>query len=118
MIKTCSDLAYSFSQLAEFSSNSTDKHWKALKRVLRYLQETKDLEFCYTKAPDFLSFSTWTDASWGEDPDDSCSRCGFLILLAGGLVVYKFQKQQSVVLSSTKAEYMGQTLAATNVMWV
>ena len=118
MVITRPDLAYSISRLAEFSSNPTDDHWKVLKRVLRYLQGTKDLGLCYTRAPGLLSFSAWTDASWGEDPDDSRSTSGFVILLASGPVAYKSQKQQSVALSSTEAEYMGQTLAATNVMWV
>ena len=56
MVKTRPDLAYSVSRLAEFSSNPTDEHWKALKRVLRYLQGTKDLGLCYTRAPGFSAF--------------------------------------------------------------
>ena len=37
MMKTHTDLAYSLSQLAEFSSNPIKDYWKALKRVLHYL---------------------------------------------------------------------------------
>ncbi len=92
VVKTRPDLAYSVFLLAEFSSNPTDKHRKALKRVLHYLQRTKDLGLCYTCAPGLLSFSAWTDASWGEDPDNIRSTSGFVILLAGGPVAYKSQK--------------------------
>ena len=37
MLKTRPDLAYSISRLAEFSSNPTKDHLKALKRILHYL---------------------------------------------------------------------------------
>ena len=37
--------------------------------------------------------------------------------MQGGLVAWKSQKQQSVALSSTEAGYVGQTMAATTVMW-
>ena len=36
--------------------------------------------------------------------------------MQGGSVAWKSQKQQSVALSSTEAEYVGQTMAAT-IMW-
>ncbi len=63
MVKTRPDIASYISRLAKFNTNPTDKHWKALKGVLRYLQGTKDLGFCYTCAPSLLSFSAQTDAS-------------------------------------------------------
>ena len=37
--------------------------------------------------------------------------------MAGGPVAWKSSKQQSVALSSTEAEYMGQSMAATQTMW-
>jgi len=117
MVQTRPDLAYSISRLAQFMSNPTEDHWKALKRILRYLQSTKDLGICYAKSPGNLTVSAWTDASWGEDPDDSRSTNGYVILMAGGPVAWKSQKQQCVALSSTEAEYIGQTMAATSTMW-
>jgi histone deacetylase 1/2 len=50
MIQTRPDLAYSVSKLAQFMSNSTDNHWIALKRILRYLNGTKELSILYKKA--------------------------------------------------------------------
>jgi hypothetical protein len=54
MIQTRLDLAYSMSKLAQFMSNSTDDHWIALKRILRYLNETKELSILYKKALESL----------------------------------------------------------------
>jgi hypothetical protein len=64
MIQTRSDLAYSVSRLAQFMSNSTDDHWIALKRILRYLNESKELRILYKKAPESLILKTWIDFSW------------------------------------------------------
>ena len=83
MVQTRPDLAYCVSRLAQFMSNPTEDHWSALKRVLRYLQGTKDLGICYKHALGNLSMSVWTDSSWGEDPDDSRSTNGYLVFMAG-----------------------------------
>lgn len=85
--------------------------------MLRYLQGTQKLGTCFNKANGNLPMEVWTDSSWGEDPDNSRSTSGYVVMMAGGPVAWKSTKQQSVALSSTEAEYMAQTAAATNVMW-
>lgn len=116
MVQTRPDLAQGVSRLAQFMSNPTNTHWLALKHILRYLQGTRRLGICFNKAIGNLIMEVWTDSSWGEDPNDSRSTSGYVVLMAGGPVAWKSTKQQSVALSSTEAEYMGQTAAATNVM--
>ncbi len=98
-------------------SNPREEHWTALKRVLRYLQGTRELGICYSKTEGQLTLSAWTDASWGEAPDDSRSTNSYVILMQREPIAWKSQKQQSVALSSTETEYVGQTMAATTVMW-
>lgn len=117
MVQTRPDIAYAVSRLAEFTSNPTEDHWEALKRVLRYLKGTSDVGICYSRSLGALILSVWTDSSWGEDPDDAKSTNGYVILMGGGPVTWKSQKQKSVALSSTEAEYYGQSMAATGVMW-
>lgn len=56
MIKTYPNLAYFVSQLAEFDNNLTDKYWKALKKVLYYLQKLKILIFTILKLLVFSAF--------------------------------------------------------------
>ena len=118
MVQTRPDLAYCVSRLAQFMSNPTEEHWSALKRVLRYVQGTRQLGVCYTHTEDpSVTMSVWTNSSWGEDPNDSRSTHGHLVFLAGGPVTWKSTKQPSVTLSSTEAEYMRQAMAATQTMW-
>lgn len=57
IVKTHSDQVYAVSRFAKFSSNPTDKHWIALKKVLYYLQRSKVLGLCCTYVLDHFSFS-------------------------------------------------------------
>lgn len=50
--------------------------------------------------------------------DNSHFTYGFVILSTGGPIAYKFQKYQSVALSSTKAKYIGYNLAGINIIWI
>lgn len=47
MVQTRPDLAYSVFKLAQFMSNPREEQWTALKRVLRYLQGTRELGICW-----------------------------------------------------------------------
>lgn len=40
------DLSHSVSRLAQFMCNPTEQHWSALKRIVCYIQGTKDLGIC------------------------------------------------------------------------
>ena len=44
---TCPDLAVVVGMLGRYLSNPGNQHWKATKKVLRYLQGTKDLMLTY-----------------------------------------------------------------------
>jgi hypothetical protein len=117
MMQTRFDLAYSVSRLAQLMSNSIDDHWIVLKRVLRYLNETKDLSILYKKISESLTLKAWTNSSWDENPNDCRSIHDHLLFMKSELIEWKFSKQISVALSSTETEYMSQTSAIINVMW-
>ena len=86
IVQTRPDLNYFVSRLAQFMSNPREQHWTALKRVLRYLQSTRELGICYTRIEGQLTLSAWTDASWREDLNNSRSTNGYMILMQGGPV--------------------------------
>jgi hypothetical protein len=116
MIQTRFDLAYSMSRLAQFMSNSTDDHWTTLKRVLRYLNETKELSILYKKASESLILKAWIDFSWDENSNDSRSTYEHLLVMRSKSIDWKSSKQISMTLSSIEIEYMNQTSAVINVM--
>jgi hypothetical protein len=117
MIQIRSDLAYSISRLAQFMSNLINNHWTTLKRVLRYLNESKELSILYKKAPGSLILKTWIDFSWDENSNDIRSTHDHFLFMRDESIEWKFSKQTSVALSSTETEYMSQASAVINVMW-
>jgi hypothetical protein len=116
IIQTRLDLTHSVSRLAQFMSSSIDDHWIALKRVLRYLIESKQLKILYKKALESLILKAWIDSSWDENSNNSRSTHDHLLFMKE-LIEWKSFKQISAALSSTETEYMSQTSAIINVMW-
>ncbi|KAK1628767.1 hypothetical protein QYE76_003082 [Lolium multiflorum] len=70
--------------LADLKSGHVKKkgmeHWTAVKNILKYLKRTKDMFLCYGGDQE-LVVTSYTDASWNADPDDSQS--GYVFILNG-----------------------------------
>lgn len=94
------------SALSQFNENPGEEHWKAAKRVLRYLRKTQDVGLIFTKTgEDLVGFS---DADWGANADDRRSYSGYIFKYAGGVVSWAARKQKTVAMSSTEAEYVAE----------
>ena len=109
---------FSVSKLSQYSKKPTDQHWKALKQVIRYLAGTKDQGITYGTEKLGLKLSGWTDSNWAGDIDDSRLTSGYLFLLNRAVISWASKKQKSVALSTYEAEYMAQTLAVTEIVWL
>lgn len=48
----------------------------------------------------------YSDTDWGDDLKDRKSYSGYDFLLSGAAVTWKSQKQRSVAISATEAEYV------------
>ena len=60
----------------------------------------------------------YADASWANDLDTRRSTTGYLFKLNGNLVSWKSQRQPTVALSSTEAEYMSLAAATQEAIWL
>ena len=100
-LSVCSrpDIAFAVGNLARFSSKPTKQHWKALKRVLRYLKATVNYGIKYTTS-DHKECSGFSDADWAGDVNDRKSTSGYLFVLNGGPLTWKSKKQSCVALST------------------
>ncbi|KAK1603423.1 hypothetical protein QYE76_018088, partial [Lolium multiflorum] len=81
------------------------EHWTAVKNILKYLKRTKDMFLCYGGDQE-LVVTSYTDASWNTDPDDSKSQSGYVFILNGAAVSWASSKQCTVAKSS-RIEYIG-----------
>lgn len=115
MTATRPDLSYTISVLSKFNSSPTMEHLLRAKRVLRYIQQTKQLVLTYTSrggaelisdkvSPHLRGFS---DSDWAGDLGDRKSTSGYIFTMHGTAIAWRSRKQTMVALSSTEAEYIG-----------
>ena len=79
---TRSDIAYAVSVLGRYLTNPGNEHWVAAKKVLRYLQKTKDHMHVYREVDD-LQVIGYADADLAGCTDDRKSTTSFNFTLAG-----------------------------------
>ena len=84
--------------------------------MLRYLSTTRNSKLCYGKN-DSTELIAYSDSDWASDPDDRRSMTGYTFILSGGAIAWATQKQRTVALSSTEAEYMAITECAKHAQW-
>ena len=111
------DIAYIISKLCQHSSNPQAVHWKAIKRLLRYLKGTMNLKLTYRKT-DMKYVEVFCDSDWAGDHETRKSTTGYMLFLGGAAIGWSSKKQQTVALSSTEAEYMALTQATKEAIWI
>ena len=57
MMCTCPDICYDVGLVSPYQSNTSQKHWMNIKRILRYLKGTSDYMLCYQGKKDLLLIS-------------------------------------------------------------
>lgn len=113
-IGTRPDIANTVSRLSQHTNDPGNQHWKDAKRLLRYLAGTKHLALKYTKTGDLLF--GYSDADWGGCTSDRRSYTGYSFFMGGAAITWKSQKQRTVALSSTEAEYVSMSEATKEVL--
>lgn len=98
------DIAHSVCYLSQFNNCNSESHWKAAKRVLRYLKGTSGYHLSFEKGN--LELVGYTDADWGGDQSDRRSYTGYCFSLNKSIISWECRKQRTVALSSAEAEYM------------
>ncbi|XP_061993790.1 secreted RxLR effector protein 161-like [Rosa rugosa] len=97
------DLSFAVGMLSTFQSNSGHEHWTAGKKVMRYLQRTKDHMLVYKRVKK-LELVGFTDSDFaGNYPTSMKSTCGYVYLLVGGTVAWKTMKQSLIATSTMQA---------------
>ena len=112
------DITFAVQVLSQFASKLPKEHWRAIKRVLCYLQGTRDLGIMYNDSSRFIDIHVngYSDADWASSTIDRQSVSGYVFLLGGGAVAWSSKKQLTVALSSTEAKYMVSSNATTQAM--
>ena len=117
MQMTRPDLAYVVSYMSRFNTYFNFQHWKALKRILRYLQGTKDLQLCYRRS-ESDKLHGFCDCTWACDLTDGKSVTGFVFKCQGGAISWHSRKQTTVATSTTVAEFQTLQSATIEAIWL
>ncbi|XP_074265705.1 secreted RxLR effector protein 161-like [Silene latifolia] len=99
------DISFAVGMLGWYQSNPRMDHWKAAKKVLRYLQGTKELMLTYRRS-DHLGVIGYSDSDYAGCVDSRKSTFGYLFLLAEGVVSWKSGKQSVIATSTMEAEFL------------
>ncbi|GKC39459.1 retrotransposon protein, putative, ty1-copia subclass [Tanacetum coccineum] len=100
-------------------TNPGEPHWTAVKNILKYLRNTKDMFLVYGgDIKRELRVSCYTDVGYLTDADDLKSQTGYVFILNGGVVDWKSTKQSIFATSSAEAEYIAASDASKEAVWV
>jgi hypothetical protein len=110
------DMAYAVGVLSQFMQNPGQAHWEAAKWVISYLGSTKDLWLTFggKGGPQLEGFC---DADWASQPNQH-SISGFTFHYGQGAISWSSKKQAIIMLSSTEAEYVTETHASKEGVWL
>jgi hypothetical protein len=73
MLSTPPDVALALSLTSHYQTNPRMSHWNAVKGILKYLRNTKDMVLVYGGCEEELNVKGYVDASFDTGPDDSKS---------------------------------------------
>jgi hypothetical protein len=117
MVGTRPDIAVTCSELSKYLEHPDDKHVVAAKRVLRYLQGTKNyvLVMDGTKSLQPVGFA---DADYANDLETRRSMTGYYIEMCGAAISWKSKLQNQTALSTTEAEYYAAASCCQDICWI
>lgn len=109
------DIAYAVNVISRYVNNPGPSHVTAVKRIVRYLINSKDMSIVYQGNVELVGYS---DSDFAGDLDTRKSNTGYIFLMNGGPVTWSSRKQNTVALSTTESEYMAASEAAREILWL
>ncbi|GJZ82206.1 retrotransposon protein, putative, ty1-copia subclass [Tanacetum coccineum] len=113
------DVAFAQNMTSRFQQNPGEEHWTAVKNILKYLRNTKDMFLVYGgNIERELRVSCYTDAGYLTDAGNLKSQTGYVFVLNGGAADWKSTKQSIFATSFTYAEYIAAFDASKEAVWI
>ena len=111
------DIAYMVGMLGRYPSNPGIDHWKSIKKVLHYLQGTKDYMLTYRKTNN-LEIIGYFDFDYAGCKDTKKSTSSYIFMLSNGPISWESHKQSLIASSTMEAEYVACYEATCHAMWL
>ncbi|KAG8493453.1 hypothetical protein CXB51_010754 [Gossypium anomalum] len=110
------DLSFCVNKLSQYMNSPSELHWKAIKRVLRYLLGTIDHGLYLSKGQ--FALVCYSDADWASSVEDRRFTTGYVVFLGANPVAWCSKKQPVVSRSSSEAEYRSLANYVSELLWV
>ena len=116
---TCTrpDIAYSVGVVSRFMEEPRHSHWKAIKRILRYIRGTESLGLYYSRTNEYKLVG-YSDSDWCGDVDDRKSTAGYVFYMGDTAFTWLSKKQPIVTLSTCEAEYVAASWCVCHATWL
>lgn len=111
------DILYGVGLVSRYMESPTTTHFKAAKRILRYVKGTIDFGLLYPSSNEF-KLAGYSDSDWNGDVDDRNSTTGFVFYLESSAFTWSSKKQPIVTLSTCEAEYVAATSSVCHAIWL
>ena len=116
MLGTRPDLAFAVSVVSRYAHNPTLKHWGAVKRIFSYLKGTVHLQLTFQGT--LSDLVGYTDSDWAGCTATRRSTSGYVFNVGSAAISWSSKRQATVALSTCEAEYIGQTQATKEAIWL
>ena len=111
------DIMFAVCMCARFQSAPKESHYNAVKRILKYLQGTKEVGLWYPGNIS-LSLTGYSDSDFAGCKIDRKSTSGTCHLLGSSLISWQCKKQACVALSTAEAEYIAAGSCCAQTIWL
>ena len=111
------DIAFSVGVCARFQAAPKESHLTTVKRIIRYINGTSDYGIWYSRESNEC-LAGYSDANRAGCIEDRKSTSGGCFYLGNNLVSWMSKKQNSVSLSTAKAEYIAMASCSAQLLWM
>ncbi|XP_068657850.1 secreted RxLR effector protein 161-like [Aristolochia californica] len=111
------DITFAIGMLGRYQSNPGFDYWRIAKKVMRYLQGTKNYMLMYRRK-DNLEVIGYSDFDFAGCIDSPKSTSGYIFLTTSGAISWKSAKQTLTATSSLEAELVSRFEDTSHGVWL
>ncbi|XP_050916817.1 secreted RxLR effector protein 161-like [Lathyrus oleraceus] len=117
LTSTRPNVLYVVEVVSRYMETPTTTHFKAEKRILRYIKGTTNFGLHYYSSNNY-EIIDYSDSDWSGDLDDRKITTGFVFFMGDTAFTWMSKKQPIVTLSTCEAEYVAATSCVCHAVWL
>ena len=123
VVSTCPDITYTTNKCTQYASKPNVWHWEVVKRIIRYLLQTKEYGISYQREGQGIkgyahSLAGFTDVNFTGNKDNPKSTSSWLFTISGAPILWASKKQQLMSRSSMESKLIAGSFTSAEGMWL